>query len=115
VILYADTVTDAMRRMIETTATRRATQEAYNAAHGIEPQSVKRAIHGQLATEAYGREVEQAVAETPERYDVLEMLAELEREMLTAAEAMEFERAAAIRDEIKELRRGVGKGECVGV
>ena len=105
VILYADTVTDAMRRMIATTAMRRATQEAYNAAHGIEPQSVKRAIHGQLATEAHGREVEQAVAETPERYDVLEMLAELEREMLAAAEAMEFERAAAIRDEIKELRR----------
>ena len=98
--------------MMETTTARRTRQEAYNAEHGILPQSVKRAIHNQFETQERGREIEQAVAESPARYDVLEMIAELEREMLAAADALEFERAATIRDELKELRRGVGES-CV--
>lgn len=114
VILYAAHVTESMRRMMETTTARRTRQEAYNAEHGILPQSVKRAIHNQFETQERGREIEQAVAESPARYDVLEMIAELEREMLAAADALEFERAATIRDEVKELRRGVGEScECV--
>ncbi len=107
VILYADTITDSMRRMIDITTARRTRQEAYNRTHGIEPQSVKRAINEQLAVAHQGEALVQAVAETPERYDVLSVVAEMEREMLQAAEALEFERAAALRDEIKELQRGV--------
>ncbi len=105
VILYADTVTDSMRRMIDITTARRTRQEAYNRAHGIEPQSVKRAINEQLAVAHQGEALVQAVAETPERYDVLSVVVEMEREMLQAAEALEFERAAALRDEIKELKK----------
>ena len=93
--------------MIAVTAERRQRQETYNREHGIQPQSVRRALGGQLETEARARELERAVAETPGQYDAQTAISELEREMLAAAEALEFERAAALRDELRELRRGL--------
>ncbi len=107
VILYADAVTDAMRQMIEVTQRRRERQEAYNVEHGITPRSVRRAINESLALETEARRVEGRLvaAETPETYDVHRTLGELEGEMVRAAEALEFERAALLRDELRELRR----------
>ncbi len=104
VILYADTITGSMRRMIETTELRRERQQEYNRTHDITPRSVARALNDELRQEEEARQLaSQAVAETLAEYDVATVLAELEREMFEAAEALEFERAAALRDEIREL------------
>ncbi|MDR2849921.1 MAG: excinuclease ABC subunit UvrB [Verrucomicrobiota bacterium] len=107
VILYADKVTDAMRMMMDVTQARRAKQEAYNAEHGITPRSVKRAINESLALYSEAQRVEERMvaAETHETYDVHRTVADLETEMLAAADALEFERAALLRDEIRELKR----------
>ena len=107
VILYADKVTDAMRQMIAVTQARRAKQEAYNAEHGITPYSVKRAINESLALYSEAQRVEERMvaAESHEMYDVHRVIGDIETEMLAAADALEFERAALLRDEIRELKR----------
>ena len=96
-----------MRRMIEITGARREKQLAYNAAHGITPRSVLKSIQDGLAIERVGREVEtQVVRETGRDLDVDEAVREMEAEMVEAAEALEFERAALLRDQIRELKGG---------
>ncbi|MBN1556617.1 MAG: UvrB/UvrC motif-containing protein, partial [Lentisphaerae bacterium] len=106
VILYADRVTDSMRRLLDVTAERRRRQTEYNAAHGITPRSVAARVHEGLVRREEGRELERRVVrETGEDYDVHRAIRELEKEMLEAAEALEFERAAALRDEWLELKR----------
>ncbi|NCC93627.1 MAG: excinuclease ABC subunit UvrB, partial [Opitutae bacterium] len=95
VILYADQITDSMRRMIDLTGERRRIQEAYNLANGLTPTKIKKAISESLAQAEKAREAEEyVVREAGEDYDVVQAIAEMEREMAEAAEAMEFERAA---------------------
>jgi excinuclease ABC subunit B len=105
VILYADNVTDSMRRMMEVTAKRRERQLAYNREHGITPRSTVRAIDDGLRADYEGGEVvERAVVrESGEDYDTHLVMQEIEREMLAAAKNLEFERAAVLRDELREL------------
>ncbi len=106
VILYADKVTDSMRRMLDLTRERRRIQEAYNLAHGITPTKIEKAIRESLSQAEKSREVEELVVrEAGEDYDVVRAIAEMEREMAEAAEALEFERAALLRDQIYELKR----------
>ncbi|MBP5319684.1 MAG: excinuclease ABC subunit UvrB [Kiritimatiellae bacterium] len=107
VILYADHETDAMREMIEKTRERRAKQEAYNREHHITPTSVKRALNDTLNLYEEAERVERASisAESPEVYDIHRAIGTLETEMLQAADALEFERAAILRDEINDLRQ----------
>jgi excinuclease ABC subunit B len=111
VILYADKVTEAMQRTIEETARRRALQEEYNREHGITPETVRKAIFAGIEAEAAAHaEANAKVGRTDEaQYITEEYIAELEAEMYAAAEAMEFERAAAIRDRIAEMRDQIGK------
>jgi excinuclease ABC subunit B len=111
VILYADRVTDAMQRTIEETARRRTLQEEYNREHGITPETIKKAIHAGIEAEAAAHaEANAKVGRTDEtQYITEEYLAELEAEMYAAADAMEFERAAAIRDRIEQMRESIGK------
>jgi excinuclease ABC subunit B len=111
VILYADKVTEAMQRTIEETARRRALQEEYNREHGITPETIKKAIFAGIEAEAAAHaEANAKVGRTDEtEYITEEYIAELEAEMFAAAEAMEFERAALIRDRIGHLRDQVGK------
>jgi len=105
VVLYADGVTDSMRRMIEVTAERRRRQVAYNEAHGITPRSVERSIRDGIVRREAGADVNRAVVrETGEEYDVRRVIEDLEAEMLEAGAALEFERAALIRDRIYELK-----------
>ncbi|MBP5509854.1 MAG: excinuclease ABC subunit UvrB [Kiritimatiellae bacterium] len=112
VILYADHETDAMRQMIEVTKHRREKQEAYNREHGITPQSVRRAFNESKAIYTEAERIETGmVAESPEAYDVQRVLADLEREMVEAANALEFERAAMLRDEIRQLKTATGTPE----
>ncbi|HET9732656.1 MAG TPA: excinuclease ABC subunit UvrB [Acidimicrobiales bacterium] len=118
VIMYADTVTDSMQRAISETQRRRAVQQAYNAEHGIDPQTVRKAVTDILAhLRPGGREG----APTPDRQrrsrraagDLAEMPADeldrlirtLEEEMHEAATDLRFEYAARLRDEIKDLKR----------
>ncbi len=106
VILYADTITDSMQRMMDLTESRRDRQLAYNAEHNITPASVARAIDEGLRTTYDTTEIERnVVREAGETYDVHLAVQELEREMLAAAEALEFERAAQLRDEMLELKK----------
>jgi excinuclease ABC subunit B len=111
VILYADKVTDSMRRAIEETRRRRAVQEAYNTEHGITPETIKKNIRSGIEAEAAAhREANAAVGRGDEaQYITAEYIQELETEMLAAADALEFERAAALRDRITQLRDSLGK------
>ena len=106
VIMYADRVTDSMAKVIATTRERRERQTAYNTAHGIEPTTVRRAIRDSLHIYQTARETEMAVFENDEEYDVSEVIQTLEKEMLAAAEKLEFERAALLRDQIRKLSEG---------
>ena len=106
VILYADHITDSMKRMIDLTQERRRVQEAYNLANGITPSKIEKAISESLTQEEKSREIEEyVVREAGEDYDVVQAIAEMEREMAEAAEALEYERAALLRDQIYELKR----------
>lgn len=106
VILYADQVTDSMQRMVDLTRERRRQQEEYNRAHGITPRKIEKAISESLMQAEKAREAEEfAVHEAGADYDVVRAIAEMEREMFEAAEAMEFERAALLRDQIYELKK----------
>jgi excinuclease ABC subunit B len=105
VIMYAETMTDSMQRMLDKCDHRRRKQIAYNKEHGIVPQAIRKEIQDSLKT-IYGtaeETVELAVAETGEDYDVNEVIHQLEQEMVAAADALEYERAAVLRDQIKEL------------
>jgi excinuclease ABC subunit B len=107
VILYADQATPSIERAVAETRRRRAKQEAYNVAHGITPQSIVKSIDDVLGS-VFERDYVTVAADEEEEPLTLAQLAhrvrELEREMFAAAAALEFERAAELRDEIKALR-----------
>jgi excinuclease ABC subunit B len=107
VVMYADHVTESMRRAIDETNRRRALQLAYNAEHGITPETIVKAIRRGIEEEVQAKnEVRKAVGRDEETDVTEEYLNELEAEMLQAAENLEFERAAAIRDRITQMRSG---------
>ncbi len=106
VIFYADVITESIRRTMETVTTRRAKQLDYNQAHGITPRSVKRGVQASLhAYDGRERDDTAAVAETGDK-DVAAVIAELEEEMQEAANKLEFERAALLRDQVNLLKSG---------
>ncbi|RIK74953.1 MAG: excinuclease ABC subunit B [Planctomycetota bacterium] len=111
VILYADKMTDSMQRAIEETSRRRTLQEAYNKEHGITPETIRKAIRSGIEADVKAhREANEAVGRGDEaQYITEEFLDELEAEMLAAAESLEFERAAALRDRIEQMRESIGK------
>ena len=109
VILYADKVTDSMRTALQETERRRARQAAYNAEHGITPESIRRSIRDVLRS-VEERDYFTVEAETPtEEFESAEALAEtvkrLEGEMKDAAKRLDFERAAELRDRLRALRK----------
>ncbi len=105
VILYADKITPAMKQAMDETARRRVLQEKYNAEHGITPETIVKAIHRGLESELTAhRTAREAVRQSETEFDKTEAMVDLEKEMLAAAEALDFERAAEIRDRIKRLK-----------
>ena len=107
VVLYADVMTDSIKKFIATTEYRRAKQLAYNVEHHITPKSVKRELQLSIAGATEAREVEASVVrEAPGGYRKAELLRELEAEMIEAAENLQFEKAAILRDEIAALEKG---------
>lgn len=114
-ILYADRITDSMRRAIDETERRRKKQLAWNEAHGITPQSVVKRIKDIIDTE-YDVEAGRAeikAAQTQAKYramsekEAAKEIARLEKEMLQSARNLEFERAAQLRDQLKTLREKI--------
>ena len=100
-----------MDKMMNVTLARREKQIAYNKEHNITPTSIKKSIQESLSQEREAAELEQHVVKEDETdYSVLEVIGELEKEMLEASEALEYERSAILRDQIYELQQA-GKGE----
>jgi excinuclease ABC subunit B len=105
VILYADTMTDSMQRAITETNRRREVQMKYNEEHGITPQTVKTAIKSIIEEEVEAHQLAQEAAGVKEAdYVTAEYLEELQKEMLEAAQNLEFERAALLRDKLAQLK-----------
>lgn len=105
VILYADKTTEAMSWAIEETGRRREIQLAYNSEHGITPRTVQSAIESGIEEEIAARDMNALVAgKTVDEEPTQEVLEQLHKEMLEAAENLEFEKAAKLRDEIAKLR-----------
>jgi len=111
VILYGDKVTESMRRSIDETARRRAIQQEYNRQHGITPETIRKSIRAGIETLATAyAEANAAVGRTDEtQYVTEEYIKELEEEMLAAADGLEFERAAQLRDRVDKLQSQIGK------
>jgi excinuclease ABC subunit B len=105
VYLYADKVTAAMRQAIDETARRRVLQEEYNRQHGITPASIKKAIRNSLEQQIAARRTTRgAIKASEDAFDLTESIADLEKEMFAAADELDFEKAARIRDRIKALK-----------
>ena len=105
VILYADRITDSMKKAIDETNRRRTIQLDYNARHGITPQTIRKEIQRGLSDELKARKrAQEAIHLDETEFDRTELIAELEKAMLAAAEALEFEKAAALRDQLAELK-----------
>jgi len=112
VIFYADTVTESMEKAIKETERRRRLQEEYNRQHGITPTTIKKSIH-QILTSVYEADyytvplVEEEKLPYKSPRELEQEISRLEKEMKSAADALEFEKAALIRDEIKELKKAL--------
>lgn len=116
-VLFCDEVTESIQKLIDVTEYRRSVQKAYNEEHGITPQSVKRAVQKSLHEREENAKSAQSVntsmvAEDEMVYNAVEVIRELEEEMQGAASQLEFEKAAHLRDQIKELRKRAGLDEA---
>jgi excinuclease ABC subunit B len=111
VVLYADKVTESMQRALDETNRRRALQMEYNTQHGITPETIKKAIRRGIEEEVAAQRVVQEAVGSPtvEQFVTQEYLNELEAEMLRAAEQLDFERAAKLRDQIVSLKKRLGQ------
>lgn len=109
VIMYADVITDSMRKAINETNRRRNIQEAYNKEHGIVPKTITKKVHEIIkATEAVTGKKHTNLEKDPEsmsRDELLKAIAQLEKKMRAAAAELQFEQAAQLRDEIIELKK----------
>jgi excinuclease ABC subunit B len=109
VVLFADQVTQSMEALMSISEYRRTKQMEYNEKHGITPKTVRRAVQESLHTILRGREIAASVIqEAGGDFNVTELLRELEDEMQRASANLEFERAALLRDQIMEVKNGVG-------
>ncbi len=106
-ILYADRITESMRRAIEETKRRREIQKEYNEKHGIKPRSVQKPVKDLLAIEDldYVKLPTSIPKDVSSEEDILKKIDKLEREMWEAAKRWEFEKAAKLRDQIRELKK----------
>ncbi|MCK5850331.1 MAG: excinuclease ABC subunit UvrB [Kiritimatiellae bacterium] len=110
VILYADKITDSMKKMMDVTEERRKIQIKHNQKNNITPKSIEKEILYNIASKSEGADINmKVVRESGVDYDIHEAINEIKQEMMEAAEALEFERAAVLRDELMELKRGRGQ------
>ena len=110
VILYADKQTDSIRHAVRETNRRRTIQIAHNEKHGITPRTIERAVTDIVQSMMSSQPRPQEVRERPKprtHTERVTTIQELERQMLEAADRLEFELAASLRDEIRELKKGL--------
>ncbi len=114
VILYADVKTQSIQKFLAVSEYRRKRQIAYNLEHNITPRSVSRAVEESLSTNRATHDEANAMLRESSGvdFDVTETVKELEDEMLGAANNLEFEKAALLRDQIRELKRATGDGKA---
>ena len=113
VILYADVMTRSIQKFLAVTEYRRQKQIAYNQEHHITPRSVSRAVEDSLAVyQSTHDKAEMILREVSGNLDLTQTLQDLQGEMLDAANHLQFEKAALLRDQIRELKRGLS-GEPV--
>jgi excinuclease ABC subunit B len=110
VIMYADQLTESMRRAIDETYRRRAKQQAYNEAHGLTPMGIKKAIRDitervRAVARAHEETAHASTAADLPKDELYRLIKDLEAQMKEAARALEFEKAALLRDQVIELRR----------
>ena len=109
VILYADVMTRSIQEFLSVTERRRKKQLEYNTANNIIPRSVSRPVEEGLSSQKDGKILSASVInDAGGNFDISETVRELEQEMLEAADKLEFEKAALLRDQIRELKRGAG-------
>jgi len=105
VYLYADTVTESMQKAIDETSRRRKIQFEYNREHNITPETIRKEIRSGLTLELKARQAaREAVRFEPDEFEKVELASTIEKEMLEAAAALDFERASFLRDKLKELK-----------
>ncbi|MGC8887902.1 MAG: excinuclease ABC subunit UvrB [Verrucomicrobiia bacterium] len=115
VILYADVITNSIKEFLQISEYRRKKQLEYNKKHNITPKTVTRALEESLSSEySYKEKANLILNEAAADFDITETLRELENEMLEAANNLEFEKAALLRDQIKELKRMYSIGASSG-
>ncbi len=108
VIMYADRITDSMKKALDETGRRRQIQHKFNVQHGIEPQSIQKAVHDitdSIKMVSEQKASYQVARQELSRDDMFRVVKDLDFQMKQAARGLEFEKAAALRDEMLELRR----------
>jgi len=109
VIMYADTITDSMKRAINESRRRRETQTAFNKKNNIKPKTIKKAIQEGIASYRKAKELAPKLSgEKMDEYEIHTLISDLEHNMMLAARNLEFEKAALLRDQIKELQKEKG-------
>ena len=109
VILYGDRITPAMKNAMEETQRRREIQQAYNEKHGIEPKDInKKILSGIEEIQEQQSEIDGLVRESTSEYNAQEQIQELEKHMMLAAQELNFELAAKLRDQLMSLKEGGG-------
>ena len=108
VIMYADKITRSMAATIEETKRRREIQDQYNKEHNIVPKTIVKGVRDKIETlKVADDEVVFGIAESEDEYDIQNNIETLQKEMMEAAQNLQFERAAQLRDKIKELEERV--------
>lgn len=110
VIMYADVITDSMRKAIDETQRRRVIQRKYNEEHGITPQTIKKAVRDLISISKSVAETEDMLAKAPEsmsRQELEKLICDIQKQMKAAAADLNFEAAAELRDKMVELKRNL--------
>ena len=108
--MYADVMTDSMKKAIQETERRRSIQEAYNKEHGITPMTIKKAVRDLITVSKAVAETEVKLKKDPEsmsRKELMKLIAQVEKQMRAAAADLNFEQAAELRDKMLELKRNL--------
>ncbi|MDB0440142.1 excinuclease ABC subunit UvrB [Clostridioides difficile] len=110
VIMYADRITDSMQNAIDETKRRRAIQNLYNEEHNITPKTIQKSVRDSIeATKVAEEEVVYGIADTDDIDEIKNNIEKLKSEMMEAAQNLQFERAAELRDKVKQLEEKLEK------